>query len=395
MFNIEVSSDAACLLADHVQWNRLSRGVPFRETSWLGPWWSHFGGGDQAHVVVVRDQLGEIRGLLPLYRRGGNSGERTLAIMGDGAACSDHVSVLAKDEDVRQIGYEIGQHLAETASCPRRGWEALDIDGVVEGDHGMTALAQGLKAGGAALHASSRMSVWFKPADANWEEHLKHYGKTQRRKMRRWSEKIGDHAPFQQRVAKTDEQAVEMIDALIRMHQQRWNEVGESGSFATPEFCEFTRDAARGFLSRNLLYVTALEHARQIIAAELSFIGGNGILYVFSAGFDTTYAEMEPGRILSVDSLRYLYRQSLTGIDYLRGDEEYKKRYTTESRRLIRMRAVAPTLMPRLKHAAWCTGFELKQWVRRKTGRQPIAVLDLTGGQPPLSELTPPAVHVG
>ncbi len=227
------------------------------------------------------------------------------------------------------------------------------------------------------------MSVWFKPTDANWEDHLKHYGKTQRRKMRRWSEKIGDTAPFRQRFAQSDEEAMAIIDVLIAMHQQRWNEVGEAGSFASPTFRSFIREAARRFLYRGQLYVTALEHAEQIVAAELSFIGGNGIMYVYSAGYDTRHAELEPGRVLSVDTLRHLYRQSLSGIDYMRGDEEYKKRYATESRRLIQMRAVAPTFLPQLRHAAWCAGFELKQWARRQSGRQPIAVLDLTAGQSP------------
>jgi len=381
MLTIEITSDAASLLANSSQWDGLSRGVPFRETSWIAPWWSHFGEGTEAYVVVARDDAGNVRGLLPLYRRDGGSSGRILAIMGDGDACSDHVSVLAQEPELSQIAYEIGRRLASTANCPQWGWDVLDIDGVVEGDPGMTSLARGLDSGGASLHASSRMSVWFKPTDANWDDHLKHYGKTQRRKMRRWSEKIGDNAPFRKRFARTDEEAMAIIDVLIAMHQQRWNEVGEAGSFASPTFRSFIREAARRFLYRGQLYVTALEHAERIVAAELSFIGGNRIMYVYSAGYHTEQAELEPGRVLGVDTLRHLYRQSLSGIDYMRGDEEYKKRYTSESRRLIQMRAVAPALLPQLRHAAWCAGFELKQWARRQSGRQPIAVLDLTAGQ--------------
>jgi hypothetical protein len=60
----------------------------------------------------------------------------------------------------------------------------LDIDGIVEGDVGMSAVARGVKAGQAILHTVSRMRTWFKPNDENWQEHLKHYSKTTRRRMR-------------------------------------------------------------------------------------------------------------------------------------------------------------------------------------------------------------------
>lgn len=387
MLTLETTTDVCSLLADQDCWNGLARGVPFRETSWLASWWQHFGQGREAYVVTARDQTGQLRGMLPLYRQANSAGHgRTLAMLGDGQACSDHASVLAHEPDVCQVAFQIGQHLASSAGDTRWGWDLLDLDGIVEGDPGATELARGLRAGGSELHASSRMSVWYKPADANWDEHLKHYGKTQRRKMRRWSEKIGPAAPFQQRSAQTHQQARQWIDVLIEMHQQRWNEVGEAGSFASPQFQEFIHDAARSFLDRQRLYVTVLEEQDRIIAAELSFLGENGVLYVYSAGFDTSKADLEPGRILSVDTLQHLYRSKLTGIDYMRGDETYKQRYATESRRLIRLRAVAPTLLPRIRHAAWCTGFELKQWMRRQTGRQPIVVLDPTA----TPTITPP-----
>jgi len=242
----------------------------------------------------------------------------------------------------------------------------------------MAGLARGLKAGGAALHTQSRMSTWFKPRDASWEEHLKHHGKTQRRRMRRMSEKVGEGGCMEKLVAETDMQVDELLGALIDMHQRRWNDAGESGSYADARFCEFIIESAKDFRRRGRLYLAAIKHQGRIIGGEMNIIGGNRILYSYSAGYDIEAANMEPGRVLCVDTLLHLYRENLEGVDYMRGDEEYKKRFSTSSRRLLRLRAVAPTWLPRLRHAAWCTGFELTQWMRRKTGRQPIEVLDIT-----------------
>lgn len=376
MFSIEFTRDLDFLLSDAPAWDRLTQGVPFRESAWLGPWWRAFGTDKKAHVLIARDEAGEIRGILPLYRTESSETARTLSMIGDGEACSDHVSVLAAREDSVEIARLMGEHLARTASDHHlQGWDLIDIDGVVEGDQAMSALARGLKEGGARLHAQSRMSVWFKPADSCWDEHLKHHGKTQRRQMRRMREKLD---AMEKIVATTDEQIDELLGAVIDMHQRRWNAVGEPGSFANPAFREFIFVSAKQFAAHGRLHLRGLKVDGKIIAGELNMIGCNRILYSYSAGYDIDHADLEPGRLICIDGLLELYRSGLVGLDFMRGDESYKTRLATESHRLFRVRAVAPALLPRLRHAAWCTGFELKQWVRRRQGRPLVVVQDPT-----------------
>ncbi len=357
------------------QWDALARGVPFRETSWLGPWWRIYGGDKRAEIVVATDESGTLRGLLPLYR---HWGDRTLRMMGDGDACSDHVSVLADDGDAIQIAEAMGVYLSAIACEKDCGWDTLDIDGVVEGDEPMAALARGLKSAGAALHTRSRMSTWFKPADASWDEHLKNHGKTQRRRMRRMREKISEEGCMDRLVAENEAQVDEFLASIIELHQKRWNSVGEKGSFADPKFVEFSFAVSRELLRRGELYLNVIQHEGRTLAGELNIVGKNRIMYSYSAGYDIDAGDMEPGRLVAIDTLLQLYRDNLAGIDFMRGDETYKKRLSTSSRRLLRMRATAPKFLPRLRHAAWCTQFELKQWMRRRTGRTPVSVLDIT-----------------
>ena len=87
--------------------------------------------------------------------------------------------------------------------------------------------------------------------------------------------------------------------------------------------------------------------------------------------------ELEPGRILMVETIKHMYEKSLSGIDYMRGDEPYKKRMAATPRRALNVRIAAPNWWPKLRHAAWWTGFEVKQWIRRRTGRTPAVVVDL------------------
>ena len=380
MFQIETTCDLDSLLANSDNWNSLTRGVPFRNTAWLGPWWNNLGQAYKGHAIIARDDSGQIRGILPLYYRDQSIGNRTLSMLGDGDACSDYVSVLAGEEDAIEVARQFGEYLLQTASDSQIGWDVLDIDGVVEGDQPMTVLANVLQGGGSRIHAQSRMSTWSRPAAESWDDHLKAHGKSQRRKMRGLCKVLANNESLEQFAAQSREEVDALLDALIELHQSRWTEEGQQGSYADPAFRTFVRESAIRFFDSGNLYLTALKRDGVVIGAELNIVGDDRVLYSFSSGFDLNHSDVEPGRVLGVDTLQHLYRENLAGIDYMRGDEEYKQRFATESRRVLRIRAAAPAWYPKLRHAIWNTQFELKQFVRRQTGRQPIVVMDLTAG---------------
>lgn len=378
MFQIEITNDLDSLLDEGDSWNALTRGVPFRDTAWLGPWWQNLGSGRQGYAVVARDNSNIIRGILPLYVSDQSNGRKTLSMLGDGEACSDYVSLLASDADAIEVARQIGGHLLAHVHDPHHGWDLIDIDGVVEGDEPMAVFAGTLQRGGATIHAQSRMSTWARPASASWEDHLKTHGKSQRRKIRSLCKMLANSDSLAQRSAHSEAEVDYLLDALIRLHQRRWTDVGEQGSYADQRFRNFVHETAMRFFRKGKLYLTALERDGVVVGAELNVIGDNLVLYSYSSGFDRDHSDVEPGRVLGVDTLRHLYQAGLSGIDYMRGDEEYKQRFATASRQVFRFRAVAPAWVPKLRHAIWSTQFELTQFARRHTGRKPIVVADIT-----------------
>lgn len=376
MFRLETTHDLTSLLADRDSWNALTRGVPFRGAEWLGAWWQHFGEGRQAYVVTARDETGRLRGALPLYRSASASCRSMLHNLADGIACSDYVSILAEPDDVTTVAAEMAQHLIATANDEQWGWEAIELDGVVQGDRAMHEFARTLCDADAATHARSRMSTWSRTAAGSWEEHLQQHGKSQRRKMRALGKTLQDDPRLRQFSADCEPAIEQLLAELVRIHQVRWNTAGEPGSYADPRFVEFIRTAATEFWRAGGLYLTGLAKNDETIGVELNFIGADRVLYCYSSGFDLNDAELEPGRVLGIDTLQYLYRAGLRGIDFLRGDETYKQRLADSSRRVFQLRIVAPRLLPKLRHTLWNTQFELTNLARRHSGRPPITVVD-------------------
>ena len=380
MYQIDRLSNATPLLDPTCgSWDPLSGGVPFRQSAWLGAWWEHLAERKaEPYLVAARRPDGRLCGLLPLYRHHRGDG-RTLSSIGDGAACTDHWSVLAgESDDAINIAVAIGQWLVRAARSATDGWDVMDVDGLVAGDSAAAALQQGLRSAGALTLVCSRMNVWYKPTGDSWEQYLMSLGKTHRRQLRRLSTAVATTEGMELHLPSSADQVRDSLDALINLHQRRWNDVGQPGSFASAAMRRFIHDAALRFFHRGQLRLPTLRMEGQVIAAELHIVGQNGVMYCYSTGMDPQFAQLEPGRILNAESLHHAYHHGLAGIDLMRGDEPYKQRMHALPRPVARLRAVAPALLPRLRHAAWRTGFEVKQWIRRRTGRTPLAMIDLS-----------------
>ena len=366
MLRYEFVADASSLLNDPQRWNPLSGGVPFRMTQWLGPWWNTFGDDHRSALVCVTDGDGSLRGILPLYRVGGG---RTLAMMGDGDACSDYMSLLARDQDRREIAMGMGRFLVDMADDPHDGWDTLDIDGAVEGDDAFRHFAQSLQTHGCRTHVESRMSVWRCVRGEDWAAHLKRHGKTQRRRMRRFLESFDKYSEAEFSVADTVDQAQRDVADIIELHQRRWQDAGEPGSYADPMFREFIQAMVAEFTRSGRSWITTMRWNGRVIAGELNLLGDDQVMYSYSTGYDVEHSDIEPGRIMCIAGLHHMYESDIIAVDFMRGDEFYKQRFCNESRRLYRLRCFAPAWRNRIRATAVRAGFGVKQWVRKRTGR--------------------------
>ena len=373
MFRIERATDAKSIIDNAAQWNALAGDCPFRESSWLGSWWNHFGRQEDAYLLTAKDSNDQLCGVLPLHMSSWHRGR--LQFIGQGEACSDGLSVLCHPDVASTIGYEMGHWLASHADHRENGWSSIDLDGVIAGDQAMIGLLRGLSEGGAWTEVQSRMHTWFKPTTDTWDDFLVLLGRSRRRTARQLTAKLIDAPEFRCTTTSTLDDLPHDLAEMIRLHQTRWNAAGERGSFASERFRHFIFDAATDFFKRDRLRLVSLYHRDTLIASALQMIAANRALAVYSIGVDMTKPELNPGNLLNMETLQHAYEQRLPGIDYLRGDERYKSRLTAKPRRLTRVLVTPGTTMGRVQYAARRGTFELTQWLRRKRGSEPVTVL--------------------
>ncbi len=374
--------NSADLLADANAWDALSGGNPMRQSIWLRTWWECFSPslGDDAelYLITARHHDGRLTAVLPLYRHR-RQNRVVLAALGQGVACTDHLSLLrAADEDAFSLARQVGTWLADAAKSPTDYWDLLDIDGMVEGDAAIDGLAAGLQDQRATVQATSKMNLWFKPTRADtWEEYLSRLSKTNRKKTRRRSTRVDDEPSLQWRNSDTSAQLLQSIDSLIEIHQARWQASGEPGSFASDEMRRFIKTVAQRLRDNQQLRLPVVTRDGQVVAVEFQILGDDEVLYCYSSAMDNQHQDIEPGHIISASTLRFAYTQGLAGMDMMRGDEPYKERLQGKPKRVVHLQAVAPSLAPRLKQAAWDAAFGAKQWLRAQLGRAPVAKVEV------------------
>ncbi|MFG0287449.1 MAG: GNAT family N-acetyltransferase [Rhodopirellula sp. JB044] len=368
---------ADSLFENSSKWDALACGIPFRQSAWLHSWCQQFGNDNELLFVTVLDDNEDVFGILPLQRHG-QRGWKTIA--GDNV-CTDYVSVLARPENRSIVTEAVADFLIENATDPRLGWDRLLFDGISAGDPGMCDLLHEFERRDAAIRLTSRMNTWFLPCRGDWDDFVESSSRRARRRHRSTIIRIGEAGPAHPqtdlsiRIAWDKKTITQTIERLIELHQRHWQSQGETGSYADPRMKEFVLSAALKALPEGHLFLPSLVHTdvdtgeEKIIATQLHFAGDDGRLYCYSTGVDYDFANLKPGSLLNTFIIKYAHDHGCTGVDYMRGDEEYKRRLNAHPIPAIHATVSAPTLRGRCRAVVDDMLFRGKQIARAKLNR--------------------------
>ena len=390
-------------------WRVLSRGAPMMSPAWLESWWRAYGSGDaqrQLYVVGVLDEAGQLAALAAWYLHRSKSKGRVLRFLGSGEVCSDHLSVLCRDDrttafqavDHRTMAFQAvdqidrleahrtgGDRLeayrtmaldaladwlaahsdARNTSDSADRWDLLELTGVDADDPVIVRLATAMQRRGYGLHHRPATRCWRLELPPSWDEYLARLSKGHRKQVRRL---VRDPFASGRAVLHTldDERQIdEYLDTLIDLHQRRRQSIGQPGCFASRPFSKFVRWATPELWREGLLGLHVLKLDDRPIAAEYQIRGG-GEVFAYQSGVDPERLDVQPGNLSSIATIRQAIDQGCRGLDFLRGDEPYKPHWGATPVETCELRIVAPHASARLRHAVWATGVQWRRLV--KTG---------------------------
>lgn len=302
-----------------------AQGVFFLRWQWLRAWWRSYGADGRLHIVVCRDAAGELTGLAPLYVAGQRHFSlitiRELRFLGTHpiVRTSEYLDLIARRGDEDRVAHAVARALH---AAPE--WDRLWLWNIPAGSTVLPALRGALGARSAVSRCDRAFVV---DTSGDWVGTRAGFRHDIDRAFRQMFTRPGARIDRVQ----TPDELDGAMDDLVRLHQRRWAEKGEPGSFAEGPFESFLRGVARECLERGRLGLWRLHISGRAVAALIAFVDF-GVAHYFQSGFDPDAGESLGQVIVGLAIRDCVAADGITGFDLMGGHADYKGEWTSVTR---------------------------------------------------------------
>jgi CelD/BcsL family acetyltransferase involved in cellulose biosynthesis len=298
------------------EWTELAErcGHPFATWEWAATWWDHFGDDRPLQIIACRRPDGTLAAVLPLYlsTRGPLRMARFL-----GHGVGDVLGPICASEDAALAAPAVRQILAEEG----QSWDLLLAERMPKD------MFSGLLPGRVLQEEANPVL----PIDgASWDEFLASCSSNLRSQIRRKRRKLEREQGSRFRLADDRARLDEDFDTLLRLHSARW---GEARAFSEQRSA-FHRDFAARALEHGWLRLWLLEVDGQAVAAWLGYRFGD-VEWYYQSGRDPAWDGWSVGLVLLTWTMQAAFDDGMSGYAFLRGDEDYKRRFATHDAGLV------------------------------------------------------------
>jgi CelD/BcsL family acetyltransferase involved in cellulose biosynthesis len=161
-------------------------------------------------------------------------------------------------------------------------------------------------------------------------EPIDRLGRSTRQNLRRLLRKYGE---LEATWAKDCDEADEIFEELVSLHQARWKSAGQPGAFASVRFKTFQRSLMiRGVMERKVV-LFRVRHEGATVGCLMLLVDRNRLLDYVS-GFASFEEKPSPGLVTHFLCLSEAARRGFDAYDFLVGDKRHKENLSTDSRHL-------------------------------------------------------------
>jgi CelD/BcsL family acetyltransferase involved in cellulose biosynthesis len=317
------------LHASAAEWSRLLQGAGgtvFLTPQWITSWFAALEGAATPAVLVAEDDTGRWRGVLPMARTrvawaGSQLGVTDFA--GAQVTTSDHLGILAAPADFDDVWACVRPWIdAETRSA-----HVLRFSGMDDGPTAARVRTLGQQSGWAA-RGPMREVAPFLTLPRTYEDFESGLSVRRRQRLRRDGRRLQQLGhPIRLCVNDAVRPIEEVIDDMARLHTALWRSRGRAGTLgqvAMHRFVQgFSLEAHRqGWLRLHQLYI-----GDRMAAAILVLHWGTTASY-YQSGWDVAFGQLRVAELVLLHSIRCAIEERMQVYDLLRGDEQYKERFS-------------------------------------------------------------------
>lgn len=294
-------------------WRSCPHATPFQLPQWLIPWWRNLGSGSLRGCAVKCE--GRLVALAPCFVV-----NRTLYLVG--TSNSDILDVLIAPEHEAASMNALLDFFADSAG----EWDGCEFHQLPPESPLLLVSPPWLTG----CQVCTEEQSPFIRLPANCASLAAAVPPGIYRKSRYYRRRAGQEGEFTVDSARP-ENLDEFIDALFRLHGERWSARGENGMLSQERIRAFHRETIPAMLAARMLRLIGLRIDGQIIAIYYGFSDGRRA-YAYFGGFDPRFELIGPGTILIGEAIEDAVRDCLLEFDFLRGQEPYKYKWGARDR---------------------------------------------------------------
>jgi CelD/BcsL family acetyltransferase involved in cellulose biosynthesis len=328
-YTVTLTHDPAELFTLKEAWETLQQQsgttTIFMTWEWVTTWWSVFGERGKLWLIQARDENQRLVGLAPLIRvKRGNAVWywHQLEFIGTSTAC-DHLDFIVE----KGCESAIIPLFLKTIKAHRSQWGLLRLASLPPASPNLEFLE-------AARIGWQKQDIFTCPVvtiPEDWDTFFMALSKGKRKEQRRYrrqlEEAFGDRWKWE--LVDDPSEMDDVLDEMIRLHQIKWEELGEAGGFADSKVVELHHKFAQRGLERGWLCLYRLKIEEETAAILYSYQYQKRA-YDFASGFDYKFSDYSPGQMLTEIAIHQAMDNDVKEYDFLRGNEPYKFRWVAE-----------------------------------------------------------------
>jgi CelD/BcsL family acetyltransferase involved in cellulose biosynthesis len=340
-FTVSLCDNEAAFRDLQDEWNHLldhaARKNAFLRHEFMLAWWEIHGRrlrGAAPFILIARDRERRLVGLLPFYR--GKSGApligvRELRFLGSVHEAPEYLDVIVADNAQTP---QIVKALLNGLENLRAKYDLLRLTDMAEDALLLVFLPNWATACGGEFRQMPWMICPHIKISGDFESYLQSVSSNHRANFRRRQRKLNETCKVTMEIATTPAQVEKDFDTLFALHQKRWAQREGTSAFNNETSRLFHRRVAKTMAENGVTRIFSLKCDDKTVAALYCFLYDHRLMY-YQAGFDIDYESQSVGLVLMGMLLQHCYEQGYSEFDFLRGEEEYKFRWTKTTRATV------------------------------------------------------------
>ena len=156
-----------------------------------------------------------------------------------------------------------------------------------------------------------------------------------RSQIKRTYRELEHNGPVAVRAAVNIDDAMDIFEEMIKLHQKTWQEKGKAGAFASSYFYNFHKELIQKRFKYGETQLLKIASGNLTIGCLYNFVF-NGKVYFYQSGINYELDKnIKPGIICHVEAIKHNLELGNSIYDFLGGSERYKSSLATNKRNLI------------------------------------------------------------